>query len=164
MFFSLREILQLLGEIIFYVEASPSWWLQKGWSIGVVIVISYLTYTLRLMVDIVFFRLSFGLAERFIFHRHLLAMIPEGWRRHLYHKTTQVNKHRRRLQNFLHKLDYLGLFIAGLIPLPFLGSIGSAIYTIERWSYPWYHLFNWHFCCLLVGGLLKMTAFVFLWS
>ncbi len=158
----LLTALKLLAEILIYVETSPSWWFDHGYSLGPVLIISYVTYTLRVAADAAALRLGFGLVE-VVLHK-VISWLPHSWHSPVKNAVRQGDGGRQRLLLKLKRWGYPGLFVAGLIPVPVLGAIGPGIYALERLHQPWYRFDNWYFGYLLLGGLIKMTVFVFLLS
>ena len=149
----------MLGTIIL-VETTPLTWQQMGMNFVQNIIVTFALYTVRLIVEASLIRLlGYGLGEAAINVAKRLS--PARYRAkfdflHKHPKPRWLTRH----VDVLKKLGYLGLFLAGWIPVPVLGMSGPIIYNLERLHKPWYRFDNLAFACLLGGGLMKMTLIV----
>lgn len=156
----LQRVVELVLETIILVETTPLSWQQMGFSFFENITATLALYTVRLMAEASLIRLlGYGIGEAIIIGVKKLS----------------PTRYATKLDTFLHRpkpawlgkqtdilkrLGYLGLFLAGWIPIPVVGMSGPIIYNLERLHKPWYRFDNFAFACLLGGGLMKMALIV----
>lgn len=156
----LQKMLELMLETIILVETTPLSWQQMGFTIAENLVITFVLYTVRLMVEASLIRLlGFGIGEAIILLVKRLSPTRYAVKLDAFQRRPKPTWFIKQVA-LLKRLGYFGLFLAGWIPVPVVGMSGPILYNLERLHKPWYRFDNFAFACLLGGGLMKMAVIV----
>ncbi len=162
---NLLQIIKFLLEFLTVIELTPSAWFEQGLNLFEVLFISWGLTFLRVMIEIGLVRLGFGVGELILgWLMKLIKLMSPNLAERLNNFYERGDGKRTRFMSWLKSLGNVGLFMLGLLPLPYSGALGAIIYNLEQIHKPWYNIANLSFVCLLGGWLVKMTVFVWLAS
>lgn len=177
---NLSEYLSFIIDLIVLPEMSPPWWFKIGLGLTDTLLALCLIVTIKMMFEIFLYRILIYVTEllykilgkwKVLKLRIRLRMIKNTLLKVL--KINQQSKSRSevlangrrsrksKITATLQQWGYVGLFIAGFLPLPaFWGSIGPFIYNLERINKPWFKIWNYHLLCLWLGYMIKTIIIV----
>lgn len=173
------EYLRFIVDLIILPEASPPWWFKIGLGLTDTLLALCLIVTIKMMFEIFLYRILIYVTEllyktlgkwKVLKLRIRLRIIKNTVLNFLKiskpikSKTeTQIGRpsKKSKIINTLQQWGYVGLFVAGFLPLPaFWGSIGPFIYNLERINKPWFKIWNYHLLCLWLGYMIKTVIIV----
>lgn len=171
---NLVEYLNFIIDLILLPEVSPPWWFKMGYTLVDTLIALSVLVTIKMLFEIFFYEIVFFLTRLWfrVFGKRTavkVRSIIKQWKTYIYRPFNRNNlnlpkrnkvKGKNKIILTFQRWGYIGLFVAGLLPLPaFWGSIGPFLYNLERINKPWFKIFNYHFLWLWFGYMTK-TAIV----